>query len=112
MIKTCKIHGETEFVVRPDGGARCKKCRSEAVIERRRKVKKELVEYKGGQCEICGYNKCVAALDFHHRDESTKSFGVSDGNTRSLEKAKAEADKCILACANCHREIHDKENNR
>lgn len=24
---------------------------------------------------------------------------------------KLEADKCILVCANCHREIHDKINN-
>ncbi len=54
----------------------------------------------------CGYNTHVGALDFHHVDPSTKEFGVSNkGMTRSWEKIKAELDKCILVCANCHREI-------
>ena len=76
-----------------------------AVNKRRRKVKRLLVEYKGGQCEKCGYNKCVAALDFHHIDPLTKEFPLT-GITYALSKMKAEADKCILVCANCHREIH------
>ena len=71
----------------------------------RKRTKQLLVEYKGGECEVCGYNKCVEALEFHHIDESTKSFQIS-GSTRSLEKQKAEADKCVMLCANCHRELH------
>ena len=56
---------------------------------------------------FCGYSKDKTALDFHHIDESTKEFGLSDrGMTRSWEKIKAEVAKCILVCANCHREIH------
>ncbi len=78
-----------------------------AVTERRRKLKLMLVEYKGGQCVTCGYKKCVWAFDLHHIDGSTKEFGLSvRGLTRSWEKLKEEADKCILVCANCHREIH------
>jgi len=66
-----------------------------------------VTEYKGGKCSICGYNKCVWALDLHHRDNSIKEFGLSvRGLTRSWEKIKLEADKCVLVCANCHREIH------
>ena len=76
------------------------------VSKRRIKNKELLVEYKGGACERCGYNKCIAALEFHHLDPSTKEFGLT-GNTYSLERQKAEADKCILVCANCHREIHN-----
>lgn len=72
----------------------------------RQRLKEKLVEYKGGKCEICGYNKCINALEFHHLDPSEKDFGISNGNAIAFEKAKKEVDKCILVCANCHREIH------
>ena len=58
----------------------------------RQRLKEKLVEYKGGKCEICGYDKCVAALDFHHTDSSQKDFNISDG-VKSFEKAKKEAEK-------------------
>ena len=65
------------------------------------------IEYKGGKCVKCGYNKCNAALDFHHLDPTQKEFNLgSHGHTRSWERMKVELDKCILLCANCHREIH------
>lgn len=78
-----------------------------AVAKRRRKIRQMLVEYKGGGCHICGYDKCIDALDLHHKIAALKDFGISSsGLTRSWEKNKAEADKCVLLCANCHREIH------
>ena len=78
-----------------------------AVSKRRKKLKGMALEYKGGKCISCGYNRCVSALDFHHIDASTKEFGVSlDGLTRSWERTRKELDKCVLVCANCHREIH------
>lgn len=78
-----------------------------AVAARRRKLKLLVIEYKGGKCIICGYDKYPGAFDLHHVDGSTKEFGLSmEGLTRSWEKTKAEADKCVLVCANCHREIH------
>ncbi len=77
-----------------------------AVAKRRRKIKELAIQQKGGQCEVCGYRKCQGALDLHHRNPKTKHFGISDkGYTRSWERVKAELDKCILVCANCHREI-------
>lgn len=107
ILKECKKHGLTEFVLRADGRYRCKKCASEAVQKRREKTKELLVEYKGGKCEICGYDKCVEALEFHHINPDEKDFGIGQkGYTRSFERNKAEVDKCILVCANCHREIH------
>ena len=78
-----------------------------AVAKRRRKLKLMVIEYKGGKCVICGYKKYAGAFDLHHVDGSTKEFGLSmQGLTRSWDKTKVEADKCILVCANCHREIH------
>jgi len=79
-----------------------------AVDKRRKLIRKMSVEYKGGRCTICGYSKCNSALEFHHTNSSAKDFGISaKGYTRSWEKVKTELDKCILLCANCHREIHD-----
>jgi hypothetical protein len=78
-----------------------------AVSKRRRKMKEMVIEYKGGKCIVCGYKKYAGAFDLHHNDDSEKKFGLStSGLTRSWERTKAEADKCILVCANCHREIH------
>jgi len=75
------------------------------VINWRKRVKIKLVDYKGGNCEKCGYNKCIDALEFHHLDPSEKDFSISD-KSWSLERLKKEVDKCILICANCHRELH------
>jgi len=106
MEKTCKIHGVTEFSYRKDGRWRCKKCAVDAVQKRRLKIKKLAIEYKGGKCEKCGYDKYVGALEFHHTDGG-KDFGIAaKGYTRSWERVKKELDKCILVCSNCHREIH------
>ena len=76
------------------------------VTERRRKLKEMAIEYKGGKCEKCGYKKCNNALDFHHLDPKEKDFNIGNGHTRSWDRLKKELDKCILVCANCHREIH------
>ena len=78
-----------------------------AVSKRRKKIREMSIDYLGGKCCICGYNRCSAALDFHHRNEDEKEFGLSqNGMTRSWERTKKEIDKCVLVCANCHREIH------
>ncbi len=78
-----------------------------AVAKRRKQIKAMVVEYKGGKCIICGYKKCIEALDLHHLDKTKKKFGISgQGLTRSWESVKKEVDKCILICANCHRELH------
>jgi|TARA_R110000824_G_C14944034_1_gene650188 hypothetical protein len=72
--------------------------------ERQRTNKRNLVEYKGGECCICGYNQCDSALDFHHLRD--KVFNISRIRSRSLGNLKKEADKTILVCRNCHAEIH------
>jgi hypothetical protein len=83
-----------------------------SVVKRRKKIKELAVEYKGGKCERCGYNKYIGALEFHHKDPNEKDFLISrKGHCTSWEKIKKELDKCILVCANCHREIHEEERN-
>ena len=75
--------------------------------ESRQEIKKKAVGYKGGCCEICKYDKCLAALTFHHRDPSQKDFGISDiMNLVTFKKLRKELDKCHLLCLNCHSEVH------
>ncbi len=78
------------------------------VIDWRRRVKKKLIEYKGGKCSKCGYDKDFPAVyHFHHVDPSKKSFCIN-GKTVKFSSLKEEVDKCILLCANCHSEEHDR----
>jgi 5-methylcytosine-specific restriction endonuclease McrA len=74
---------------------------------RRRRIwmKAELIAARGSWCEDCGYGRTVWALEFHHRDPGTKEFSLG-GFLGSIERARREADKCFLVCANCHRIRH------
>lgn len=105
--RKCRRHGEAEFaIVGSERRLRCKKCRSEAVSHRRRKVKELLVAEAGGRCVLCGYDRCLAALEFHHLDPEEKSFGIAmRGVTRAIAEAREEVRKCILVCGNCHAEL-------
>lgn len=106
VVMECRNHGMTEFILESRGYHRCVRCRAEHVSEWRRRVKRDLVEEAGGACVTCGYDACIAALQFHHLDRKTKTFMLSrQGVTRSFAEAQAEAKKCILLCANCHAEV-------
>lgn len=99
----CPVHGTVTMVPRAGGTFRCLRCRSDAVVLRRRRVKEILVAEAGGSCRLCGFDRHLAALQFHHLDPGLKAFSLSaQGMSRSLERARAEAAKCMLLCANCH----------
>ncbi len=86
----------------------CKKCSKEQVIERQRRFKKLCVDYKGGKCADCDYDRCIAALEFHHIDPFKKDFTISEGKLKQFtDKIKKELDKCLLVCCRCHRERHN-----
>ena len=78
----------------------------ENVKNSRARLKNRAVYVLGGKCQICGYDKCQQALDFHHIDPNIKAFGIQENCNRSWETVKAEIKKCALLCANCHREVH------
>lgn len=107
VVRHCRRHGETEFALVGDRRyPRCKECRAEAVARRRRKVKQILVEEAGGRCVLCGYDRSLCALQFHHLDPAQKSFGIAQrGNTRSIDDVRREVAKCVLLCSNCHAEV-------
>ena len=80
----------------------------ESVKNTRKRKKILFVKRFGGKCSICGYHKCMGALEFHHIDENGKEHNptriIGSGSIKDAEK---ELEKCILVCANCHREIHE-----
>jgi hypothetical protein len=108
-IKHCERHGLTEFAHYSSGNGdyrwRCRRCVGEAVTRRKQKLKRMLVEEAGGCCAVCGYNRCIVCLTFHHVNPAQKSFSINMGMGKSIATFRAEAKKCVLVCANCHGEI-------
>ena len=80
---------------------------SDRVQAWRKRAKAKVVAICGGKCNLCGYDRLQTALEFHHLDPSEKDFSVTGAtNTKRLSLMIEEVRKCILVCANCHREIH------
>jgi hypothetical protein len=105
IVKRCRTHGEVRFVLDAQGFYRCAKCRSEGV-KRRRRIKEILVSENGGCCVICGYDRSIAALHFHHVDPEQKRFSVAEaGTSMPIERLRDEVGKCVLLCSNCHVEV-------
>lgn len=69
-------------------------------------IKQILINKKGGKCEKCGYDKNIAALQFHHLRD--KKFELTSRNLllKTHEEIENELNKCVLLCANCHAEEH------
>jgi transposase-like protein len=107
LMLRCARHGLTEFGLRENrAGFRCLRCRSLDVSNARRRRKELLVREAGGRCQGCGYDAFIGALQFHHRDPARKAFAISGGGIpRALDRARREAGKCVLLCANCHAEV-------
>src|SRR5947209_8703860 len=95
VTKTCKWHLCGKLLTGRHRQFCSIECKNKYYVNRRRKALKRMaVEYKGGKCAVCGYEKCTEALSFHHA--GGKEFGVSaKGYTRSWQKVKAELDGCV-----------------
>lgn len=106
----CEKH-KVNYVLKKDGSYHCKYCHTDKKQTRREQLKIKSVEYLGGECKHCTYKKSLAALEFHHLDPTEKEFNLSKMGSKCWEAIKTELDKCILLCANCHREEHERLRN-
>lgn len=68
-----------------------------------------LIEYFGGCCQNCGYDKNLAALEFHHLYNKSFQLDLRTLSNNSLEVLFEESKKCKLLCSNCHKELHNPE---
>lgn len=78
----------------------------EYVQKSRTNRKLDMVYVMGGYCQCCGYHRDVHALEFHHINPAEKDFSFNKAESIGWETIRNELSKCILVCANCHREIH------
>ena len=102
--RTCGIAGQENFY--KTAKYQCKACWNKRTAQTGKdKVQTLKLEY-GGKCSICGYDKYLGALEFHHVDPSTKEFHLGTRRGYDITRLRAELDKCVLVCSNCHAEIH------
>lgn len=102
----CRRHGAVRLRRDARGSYRCPRCNADRVSRHRRRQKEILVAEAGGACVLCGYDRSVAALQFHHLDPAQKAFGIAyRGLARSMSSAREETRKCVLLCGNCHAEV-------
>lgn len=111
LCKKCNLTKKTnEFYSKrgkKGGSSYCIECSKKISNDRHTEFKNVLISYKGGCCELCGYNKYIGALDLHHKDPKEKDFNFGKNKQYVLnQKIIDELDKCLLVCSNCHREIH------
>ena len=112
QCSVCKVEleltSENYYIKKNEGRyhSQCKRCGLDRTQKKQKELKLKCIEYKGGKCCLCGYNRYAGSLEFHHIEPSKKDFGISDGRCYDFEKVKGELDKCILVCRNCHGEIH------
>lgn len=113
MKLICNRHGISEHRLSVQKW-KCKKC--EYLYSRKylENLKLKAIKSGGGECQKCGYDKCWKALHFRHLDPSQKEYSIFESRpgfkkVREWEKLKLEILKCILVCANCHAELHAKD---
>ncbi len=119
--RMCKWSSSFTQTGKPEYKTRCEDCHNKYLndlrkagrvlvtsqkLDRKYLAKKRCVDYLGGRCVRCGYDRCIKAMTFHHRDPATKEFTVSQMLDRAWPVLVAELDKCDLLCFNCHMEEH------
>jgi hypothetical protein len=85
----------------------CSNCRREYEKNRWKSRKIEAVKLFDSKCSICGYDKNIASLDFHHLDPRQKEFVWNEMSGFEWQKIISELKKCTLLCKNCHSDLHN-----
>ena len=109
LVKICEICNK-KFDTKSSSRIYCYECSGESTRNDnstrkrqktilRRSMKLQAIKLLGGKCSICGYDRCIDALEFHHENPKEKVFKLGSGNTLSWKEYKNEALKCILVCS-------------
>jgi hypothetical protein len=103
-MNVCETCGR-QYDYKKSSGHTKKRCNSCNSNRKRDAHRARAIEYLGGKCARCGYDRCKRALSFHHIEG--KDFAISGNETRSWKSIVTEITKCALLCANCHMELHE-----
>ena len=108
MAKECEICGNvfTPLTASANNRKCCYECVPDGETLTRGLMLSLIKKRRGGKCEVCGYDRCIKALEFHHLDPNEKEFTISNERIK-IKEAIEESAKCVMLCANCHREVHD-----
>lgn len=87
----------------------CKECFIRLRKQRIKDRKRSVINLMGGGCSICGYDKCLSAIEIHHLDPCKKEYSWNEMHSLRWKTILTEIKKCILVCSNCHREIHSSK---
>lgn len=102
----CRLCGRDINQLQNKKRKRCNSCNTKI---RRYRTKLAAVKFLGGKCIVCGYDKNIRALEFHHKIPGHKDMNLSKMANKSWDVVKEELIKCELVCSNCHRERHTEE---
>jgi hypothetical protein len=109
VCTNCRLSKSEEDFYKKSGQAgfhsRCKECFLKLTNARQQRNRTAAIESRGSKCSICGYNRCVDVLEFHHVDPSTKDPGYHNWTSWTQERAGVELAKCVLLCPTCHSEV-------
>lgn len=109
-MRKCGICGETdESKFYGHKKKVCGKCHNQYTKERYREKRDKVLEYMGGKCVSCGFDKFKSSLDIHHISPKEKDINFSSYRGWSWDRIKEEVDKCVLLCKNCHSAYHAGE---
>jgi len=96
--RECKHHGLTRYArEKCSGYYRCVKCRNAKTTRYRKDRIDKLKRHFGGKCALCGYDRCLDALDFHHEDPDEKEFSFREKRYLAWDKLVAEAKSVSLS---------------
>jgi hypothetical protein len=83
------------------------KARGPRIVEMRNRWRYHadlLDQLRAVPCMDCGGRYAPCAMEFDHRDPSTKRSAVTRMISHtSVSRMLAEVDKCDIVCSNCHR---------
>jgi len=99
----CKLCDKPIKQLQGKNRTRCNSCNTKI---RRYRTKLKAIEYLGGKCNRCGYDKHPSALEFHHKNPAEKEFTIGNVANRAWDIIIKELDKCELICSNCHNIEH------
>lgn len=91
--------------------AECKDCHTNYMKQRYAEKQNIIEEQKSLQhCAKCGESRGYL-LDYHHLNPNEKDNTIArmTSNKYKIEDIQKEIQKCIVLCANCHREFHHFE---